>query len=95
MDDRLYRDLAVAIASGLIVYFLIEHHIKAQSQSQMPVETAPTVPTYNAPQSDLYNPSLGLQPINITIGNQGLNYLDNKTMPMFGFVGMANGIYQQ
>jgi hypothetical protein len=30
-------------------------------------------------------------PVNVNIANQGLNYLDQKVMPMFGFVGMAQG----
>lgn len=37
--------------------------------------------------------ALGAQTINID--NQGLSFLDNKYTPLFGFVGMAQGVTWQ
>lgn len=95
MNDRLFRDLALAVAGGLIVWFLTQHQKNIASSSGSMVPDIPPA-GYNIPQSDMYTPALGLQPaINIDIGNQGLNYLSDKLIPMFGFVGMAqNGMYQ-
>ncbi len=42
-----------------------------------------------------YNPNTAPQDININIANQGLNYLNSNYIPLFGFIGMMQGDFQQ
>jgi hypothetical protein len=84
VTDRDYAKSALIIG-GVIFLIWLAHH--------KPGEAAP--PANLDPMQSVFGSDPGAfmppQDININIGNQGLNYLSNKFIPLFGFVGMAQG----
>jgi len=89
MDDKSYRNLALLIGGAIVLYWIFKRKNKTD-YSPMPLfgnVHNPELETYGANPS-AFGPS---GQINVDIGNQGLNYLDNKLVPLFGFVGMAQG----
>lgn len=91
MNDKHFRNFAFAVGAAGLLYWLFR---RKQNQA---VNTTPDVST-ESPEQIVYaaNPSAFLPPsvsnINVNIANQGLGYLSNQYIPLFGFVGMANGV---
>jgi hypothetical protein len=52
----------------------------------------PITATYSANPAAFNPPAIDA---NINIANQGLSGLSNQYIPLFGFVGMASGVYYQ
>ena len=99
MNDKQTRQLIIVILLALLGWWAIKN--KSAASNQTIVETGQTAPeTAQTPMNQYFanNPQLFLpQPaqIDVNIGNQGINYLSSATMPMFGFVGIAQGnVYQ-
>lgn len=92
MNDKHFRNFALAIGSAALLYWLYKRKQSAHSMTQ----EAPEPVAANDPMNAVYSnnpgafnpPSLGT----INIDNQGLSYLSNQYMPLFGFVGMAQGV---
>lgn len=89
--------VAFILGALLLLWWLLQRRAAQQAADDATVQAAtPTDPitdTY-ASNPDAFNPpSLGT--VNINIGNQGLSYLSNDYIPLFGFVGMAQGVMYQ
>jgi hypothetical protein len=84
--------IALKVGGIALILFLIFRKKKSTVVSDNVPGAAPNQYIYD-PVLAAYNPGLGLQPSNIdvNIANQGMNYLSNKYIPLFGFVGMAQG----
>ena len=85
----------IVVGFGIIIFlFLRRRNNNIQSGNRIPQTTAGTQ-FINDPVQSAYSPSLAPQllggNVNVDIQNQGLNYLSNKYIPLFGFVGMAQG----
>lgn len=96
MNDKQYGKLAFIAAIALLIWWLLR---RRQSQGQLndtieaPEPFDPITSTYAANPNQFDPPSLGT--VNINIGNQGFAYLTNDYIPLFGFVGMAQGVMFQ
>lgn len=97
MDDKNYARFALIAGGCALLYWLYQRKMNAENALQFP--QAPQIPT--DPMGDVYaadpdgfNPQ-SLGDVNINIANQGLGYLTNQYIPLFGFVGMAQGVYYQ
>lgn len=87
--------VAFIVIGVLFLFWLYKHRQYQNAAPEVtPPESAsdPETLTYAANPNQFDPASINA---NINIGNQGLGYLDNKYMPMFGFVGMANGVFYQ
>lgn len=89
MNDKQDRYFYLTVILALLIYWV---------SKPKTVNNSTLVPTGNAGDSfinnpDLasYNPDTGFQPINVNIGNQAINYLNANYIPLFGFIGMAQG----
>ncbi len=95
MNDKQTRQLIIVILLALLGWWAIKSRNAASNQTI--VETGQAAPETAQTPMDQYfanNPQLFMpQPaqIDVNIGNQGINYLANSVIPMFGFVGMAQG----
>lgn len=82
--------IAAIIATGIIVYLLLNKHPAIASQTEQPTDGFINNPNYQS-----YLPSTAFQPtspdITVNVDNQGLNYLNDNYIPLFGFVGIAQG----
>ena len=84
------------IGVGVIAFLLLRRrNINMRTANEIPQGQAGNE-FINDPTQAAYSPSLAPQllnggNINIDIKNQGLQYLSNKYIPLFGFVGMAQG----
>jgi len=92
-------DRLVVVAGVLLTVWLA---MRATKGGAVMLPPASNVPTNNPIVNDFMRQYPGGSPIqilgtptNINIGNQGLNYLSNKYIPLFGFVGMAQGVTWQ
>jgi len=91
-EHDIITPVSIILVGALFLYLLRLKNSKAVVSGNIP--GAITNKYISDPVLSAYQPGLGLQPspnINIDIGNQGLNYLSNKYIPLFGFVGMAQG----
>lgn len=87
-----FETIALTVVGAVIIWWITKGGAPAVNNLVSGGGNAPAPLNYNVPQSATWSPSMMPQPaVNINIGNQGLNYLDQKVMPMFGFVGMAQG----
>lgn len=102
MQDGTFDRVITALGIILGLYFFYKQNANASaSAAQVPSQFVP-VQSANPQLVDYINNFGGNGPISISGGNttidvqnQGLGYLSNKVMPMFGFVGMAsNAMYQ-
>lgn len=89
---------ALVIAAKIVGVAAILYLILRRKQPAVVTQNVPGAVTNNYIQDPVqaaWNPGLGFQPspqnIDVNIGNQGFNYLTNKYIPLFGFVGMAQG----
>ena len=93
MNDKQTRYFVLTCALALLLYWMSKPKMVAGNSTVIPASTDGGF--INDPNLQAYNPGTGFQSvspdINISIGNQGLNYLNNNYIPLFGFVGMAQG----
>ena len=100
MNDKQARYFIVALAVAGFIYWSIKGN---KAGSAVLIETPQTqgaaVPVDPITEFFANNPQAftpqNLNTVNVTIANQGLNYLNDNYIPLFGFVGMAQGaVYQ-
>jgi len=92
-NEDIITPITILIVGALLFLYIRKRNSISQINNGN-VPGAITNNYINDPVLAAYQPGLGLRAspsINIDIGNQGLNYLSNKYIPMFGFVGMAQG----
>lgn len=94
MESKEFTKWSAIALIGVLIYYLLKRkqNISSQTIVNNPDNNAPFI---GDPNLASYLPSPGFQPqttpININIGNQGLNYLNDNYIPLFGFVGVAQG----
>jgi len=101
MNDKNFTRLSLAIGIGFLFWHFFGNRGTLTAPALQDASNAQqdALPGFSIPP-DLAafaaNP-YAFQPsnLNVNIGNQGFNYLTNKFMPLFGFVGMAQGVYFQ
>ncbi len=95
MDDKKFDRLVVITALILAVWWIMRPKAQAASQPVPPVDTgnipAPELAAFSANPAAFMPQSLGN--INVNVDNQGLGFLSNQYVPLFGFVGMAQGAF--
>lgn len=93
MNDKDYTKVAF-IGLGILFLWWLYHRKQvaavAATQPQAPVSTDPEQVAFNNAPSGY--PIANVGDVNINIGNQGLSYLSNQYIPLFGFVGIAQGV---
>ena len=91
MNDKHFRNFALVIGSAGLLYWLYRRKLAKMNAEPVAPDTSGETPEQIVYSS---NPgAFGPAPVNtITIANQGLNYLNSQYIPLFGFVGMANGV---
>lgn len=94
MNDKDYTKLAFIALGLVLLWWLWQRRQASQVAATQP--QAPTTTTGDPEQEVFAN---GPAPIGslgtIDIENQGLSYLSNQYIPLFGFVGMAQGVAYQ
>lgn len=96
MNDKEYTKLTF-IALGLLLLWWLWRH----KQNGSLISASPEVPTTTTsdPEQEIFSngppPIASVGTIDVNIGNQGLGYLSNQYIPLFGFVGMAQGVAYQ
>lgn len=94
MNDKDYTKLAFIALGLLLLWWLWQRRQSAAVAATQP--QAPTTTTGDPQEDTFVN---GPPPIDsvstINIANQGLGYLSNQYIPLFGFVGMAQGVAYQ
>ena len=95
MDDKKFDRLVVITALILAVWWIMQPKTQAASAPAAPVDLggipSPELAAFSANPAAFMPHSLGN--INVNIGNQGLGFLSNQYVPLFGFVGMAQGAF--
>lgn len=94
MDKDIITPVTI-IGIGIIALLLLRKRNANQVSSVIPASPSGTEFIQN-PTEAAYSPNLAPQSlsggtINVNVANQGLQYLSNKYIPLFGFVGMAQG----
>lgn len=96
MNDKDYTKLAFIALGLLLLWWLWRRRQAGQTVSTQ--QQVPTTTTSD-PQQEVFEngpaPIGSLGTVDINIGNQGLGYLSNQYIPLFGFVGMAQGVAYQ
>jgi len=96
VNDKEYTKLAFIALGLLLLWWLWRRRQAAQAASTQ--AQAPTTTTGD-PEQDVFTngpaPIGSLGDLNVNINNQGLGYLSNQYIPLFGFVGMAQGVAYQ
>ncbi len=96
MKDRDFTKLMFIALAILFLWWLWRRRqaaTVASTQPQVPTTTAndpETIVAANGPP-----PLQSVGDLNVNIANQGLGYLSTEYIPLFGFVGMAQGVYYQ
>lgn len=96
MKDKNFTKVAFILGALLLLWWLWQRRQSQATQDstvQAPTPFDPMTSTYASDPSKFNPPSLGT--VDINIGNQGLSYLSNDYIPLFGFVGMAQGVMFQ
>lgn len=93
MNDKDFTKIAFIGLGILFLWWLYQRKQVAAvvaTQPQVPVSSDPEQVAFtNAPSG---YPIANVGNVNIDIGNQGLAYLNNQYIPLFGFVGIAQGV---
>lgn len=99
MKDNQYGFLAFAAIALAIIWLSLKKKPVANPATTTPAADFPV--SWDSPMTNVYdsNPNAFAQPtaaeINVNVGNQMASQLSDQYMPMFGFVGMAQGsLYQ-
>lgn len=97
MNDKQYTKLAFIALGLLLLWWLWQRRQAALAAST--TTQAPTTTASDPEQAVFENGGPPIQSVQdvgtININNQGLGYLSNQYFPLFGFVGMAQGIAYQ
>jgi len=93
MKDKEFTLLALVFAVAALFWWLWERSHQNPATSPAPKADFSNWPMGSIPPSTFMPQSLGNVAINIA--NQSPNLLTNQYMPLFGFVGMAQGTYYQ
>jgi hypothetical protein len=93
VNDKEFTVLAILAGMVGILWWLIERN---KSQSTTPAgqpDAFPVNPDWpmSAVTGDQFEPAN----LNVNIANQSANLLSNQYIPLFGFVGMAQGSFYQ
>jgi hypothetical protein len=101
MSDKTDKivDRSVAVIGIVLTLWLFYYGRKhdsttgGQANNNAPVYGGGGVASDPMAQDYMQSPGFAAQSptYNVNIANQGLGYLDNKYLPLFGFVGMATG----
>jgi hypothetical protein len=101
MNDKNFTRFSLAIGIGLLFWYFFGRggSLTAPVLAQADNAAQDVLPQFSIPP-DLAafaaNPSaFSPSTLDVNIGNQGYNYLTSKYIPLFGFVGMAQGAYFQ
>ena len=91
MADKQTKYFVLTTVVAVLIYFLsrpkkVVDNIVTKAPDQY--ITDPVQAGYN-PNNGFANTALTDPNFNINIANQGLSYLDEKYIPLFGFVGIA------
>ena len=95
MDDKKF-DRVIAISALIIAVWWILQPKQPTTQIAPAVDMgipSPELAAFSANPGAFMPQNLGS--INVNIGNQGLGFLSNQYIPLFGFVGMAQGAFYQ
>jgi hypothetical protein len=93
MNDKQFTKVSF-IGLGLFLLWWLIQRKKNGGSVDVPMEgpaVDPNTLVYSTDPS-AFNPA-NLGNVNITIANQGLAYLGSNYIPLFGFVGMAQGVF--
>ncbi len=92
MNDKQFELFSIVVAIALFVWWLIARH--ENQASNTPGENAGAFPETNWPM-DSVSPETFMPPtlgdLSLNVQNPGFNLLSNQYIPLFGFVGMAQG----
>lgn len=93
MSDKEFSLFAIFVAIAAFFWYIWEKH-KSIPPAQLPASEGGPVQDLNWPMSGVpaetfTPPSLGSLTVNVP--NSALNSLSNQYIPLFGFVGMAQG----
>lgn len=94
MNDKEFSILAIVVAiAGFFWYWWEKKHNIAATPAGLP-SAFPADPY--GPMADYSPPEMTTMPdLQINIANQTPNLLTNQMIPLFGFVGMAQGTFWQ
>lgn len=93
MNDKQDRYFILTVAIALLIYWF------SRPKNQAVADTSASAPDgfINDPVLAGYDPASGFQQtplsnpnITVDVGNQGLSYLNDNYIPLFGFVGVAH-----
>lgn len=97
MDDKNFARLFFVIMAAFVIWWILKQkNVTVQNaapasedETPYPLNENPIDAAYAASPS-----SYGLQPIdvNVNVADQGFSYLSNAYIPLFGFVGVAQGM---
>jgi hypothetical protein len=98
MKDKAFRNFALICGGIALLWWLHERNVEAAQAADN--AQAPTPQTSDNPIDQVFssNPSaftpqtLPNSTINVDVSNQGLGMLSNQYIPLFGFVGMEQGM---
>ncbi len=97
MNDKQFTLFAVVAGVALFVWWLWEKHNQIPAQNLPPSEGGPVQnlgwPMNSVPPETYTPPTIGK--VSVNVQNPGFNMLSNQYIPLFGFVGMAQGTYAQ
>ncbi len=94
MNDQTFDRVVTAASIVLGLYWFL------MGRKNAPIQIVPPAPGLTDPNLVNYMQQTGGNPpiqvaganVNVNIANQGLQFLNSSMMPLFGFVGMAQGI---
>ena len=95
MNDRNYTKFAAVVGVGVLLWWLSKNNVPALSGV---ADASPPLSGFD-PMTQVFSnypnawspPSLSDATIQVNIANQGLSTLSNQYIPLFGFVGIAQG----
>lgn len=94
MTEKDWAKLSIVAAFAMLFYWYVSRNkIAAGTAENGGTENTgnPMLDVYSADPSRFSIPQLQGTTVNVNVGNQGLAYLNEQYVPLFGFVGMAGG----
>lgn len=95
MNDKQTRYFVLTCALAVLLYWMSKPKHDISNSANAPVDESSDF--IQDPNLQAYSPSNAPQPMNpnisVNVANQGLSYLNNNYIPLFGFIGMAQGEY--
>jgi hypothetical protein len=103
-QDRDYLYMGGALAALAVLWYFARKSAASAAQPLTPAQASPALPTtWQGPMDTVYNSSTSGAPyappsgadLTVNIADQTASELSDQFMPLFGFVGVAQGdIYQ-